>query len=85
MSAVPKEVVSAWLREWFAARGTPPVRPTDDIFASGGVDSLALLELIVAIESRFGIRLEERHLADERFQTPDGLAELVGEVARGAG
>jgi acyl carrier protein len=41
------------------------------------LDSMAVVELVVAIEQRFGIRIDEDEITAEAFETVGSLAELV--------
>lgn len=80
--------VEAWLRDWFAARavsaGIATVPPGADVFESGVIDSLGVLELIAALEQTFGVRFDETHLQDPRFVTIEGLADLVSALGTAA-
>ena len=55
----------------------------DDIFASGFVNSLFAMELIVFVESSYGITIESEDLDLENFRTVAKVAELV-EIKRAA-
>ena len=46
----------------------------------GLIDSFGLVELVVALESTFGVRLEPGHMQDPRFGTARGLSEIVDEL-----
>ena len=73
---------TAWLLEWFGARGTLSGEASSDgthvnYFEAELIDSLGVIELITDIESHFGIAFTERHFQDRRFSTVDGLAEII--------
>lgn len=53
-----------------------------DIFDAALIDSFGLVELIAAIESRFGFEVTAEHLDDPRFRTIRGIAELIDEHSR---
>ncbi len=50
-----------------------------DLIEEGVIDSLALIELLFAIERHFGIEIPPDRLEVERFRTLGRLAELVAE------
>ena len=55
--------------------------PTDDVLRD--LDSIALVELVVRLEERFGLEIADTSLNDTVFDSIDGLCELVaGELAR---
>mgnify|MGYP000722281695 CR=1 FL=1 len=57
--------------------------PTADLIDGGLLDSLALVELLAAIETEFGIEIPLDELDLDRIRTLESLTELVGErVAR---
>lgn len=57
--------------------GLPAPEPDADLIEGGVLDSLALVELLVAIESHFGIQIPPEQLEVERFRTLERLALLV--------
>ena len=53
--------------------------PVDgDLFAAG-LDSMAVMQLVVAVEDRFGIELAPEDLTKARLATPTTLAVLISE------
>ena len=69
-----------WLKEWFSNKGDLPEK-IDGInyFTFGIIDSLGIIELILAIETQYSIKLDESCFEDRRFSTIDGLAEIIKE------
>ena len=57
--------------------GTSPPDPETDLVASGALDSLALVELLVAVEQEFSITFAPDELQIDRFRSLAALAELV--------
>ena len=57
--------------------GTPPPAAETDLVESGLLDSLALVELLVAVERDFGITFAPEELSLERFRSVAALADLV--------
>jgi acyl carrier protein len=62
--------------------GVDPPAPDDDLIAGGLIDSLALVELLLAIERRLSIEIPTELLDVERFRTLERLAALVDECRR---
>lgn len=48
-----------------------------DLFAAG-LDSMAVMQLVVAVEDRFGIELVPEELTKANLATPTTLAALIG-------
>ena len=61
------------------ALGIDPPGEDVDLIEEGVIDSLALIELLFAIERHFGIEIPPDRLEVERFRTLGRLAELVAE------
>ena len=57
-------------------RGGAPLLP-DDPLLDGLVDSTSMLRLVLFIEERFGVRVEDDELVPENFETVAKLAEFV--------
>jgi acyl carrier protein len=53
-----------------------PVRPDDDLEAAG-VDSMALLKVLLFVEAEFGFWMPEADLVDENLATARALARYV--------
>lgn len=70
----------ARLGELFAGvTGSPAPPPDADLIQGGVLDSLALVELLFAIEQDLGTVIPSDRLEIERFRTLRLLAELVAE------
>jgi acyl carrier protein len=76
-----KDVVE-WVHRFLDEHKCSIPRGSDvsDLFTEGSLDSLAIVALIVGLESTFGIHLTEQDLGDPRLSTVSGLASLVVEV-----
>jgi acyl carrier protein len=91
-----KEHVRAALREYVAGSTllgrSEPLSDTTALGTAGVLDSLAIIELVLFLETEFGIEFTSRDLDRRRLGTIDQLVELVVEkrmaighgVARGA-
>src|SRR5439155_22582003 len=74
---VTREETAERLRDILARTlGTSPPDPETDLVASGALDSLALVELLVAVEQEFSITFAPDELQIERFRSLVALAEL---------
>ena len=71
-----------WLKTWLAQRENAPSSIEEDknYFEQGLVDSFGFLEMIFAIEKKFGIKFTESHFQDPRFSTLNGLVEIIEEL-----
>jgi D-alanine--poly(phosphoribitol) ligase subunit 2 len=58
------------------------VDPDQDVIEEGLLDSLGLIELLVAIEGEFGIELALEELDVDDFRTPRRIAGVVTAAAR---
>jgi acyl carrier protein len=59
--------------------GLEPPAPDTDLIEGGVLDSLALVELLFAIEQELGVVIPAERLDVTRFRTLASLAELVAE------
>lgn len=56
----------------------------DDLKLVGNVlDSMAVTQLIVALEENFGIAFEDEDLSAESFESVNSLAQLIGKKTAG--
>ncbi len=74
-----------WLMEWFERRGSVPGSSFEEklatnYFKAGLIDSMAVIELISAVEEHFDLRFTENHFQDRRFATIGGLLQLIHEI-----
>ena len=53
------------------------LRPDEDIFATGLVNSLFAMQLVMFIEKEFGIAIENDDLELDNFRTIDNMTRLV--------
>jgi methoxymalonate biosynthesis acyl carrier protein len=54
-----------------------PVRPEQDLFADGMINSMFALELVVQIENKFNVEVEGRDLDMANFRSVNAMADLV--------
>ncbi|MFC5457643.1 acyl carrier protein [Prosthecobacter fluviatilis] len=58
-----------------------PLAPDTDLF-SMGLDSMAMMQLLLQIEERFGLTVNPAEMTRERFATASALAGFLGEKRR---
>jgi acyl carrier protein len=67
------------IREFFQMRGYEVIEDTD-LFESGAIDSMGIIELIVFIEEELGIKLEVSLLLADNFRNIDLIYKLLENV-----
>ena len=55
-----------------------PLTPHSDLFAAG-LDSMGIMQLLLAIEDRFEVAIDPADLSRETFSTAEKIAALVAE------
>lgn len=58
-----------------------PLKADSDLF-SMGLDSMAMMQLLLLIEERFGLTINPAEMTRERFATAGALAGFLGEKRR---
>ena len=74
----PEEVantLTAFISTSIMARGHP-VQPDDDLEAAG-LDSMALLKVLLFIEAEFGFWMPDEDLVHENIRSPRALANYI--------
>jgi methoxymalonate biosynthesis acyl carrier protein len=83
-SAAAAESVRANLRSFLGEHLHAPVETDVDLFASGLMSSLFALELVVHVESAFGVTVAGDDLMLDNFRTVDAMTALVLRLRGGA-
>lgn len=55
---------------------TEPLTPQSDLFAAG-LDSMGIMQLLLAIEDRFGVAIDPLDLSRENFSTAERIVALI--------
>jgi acyl carrier protein len=74
----PEEVaraVTAFINTTIMAR-SHPVQPDDDLELAG-LDSMALLKVLLFIEAQFGFWMPDEDLVEENIKTPRAMAAYI--------
>lgn len=50
-----------------------------DLFAAG-LDSMGIMQLLLAIEDRFGVEIDPSELSRENFATPEKIVGLIARI-----
>lgn len=58
-----------------------PITPDTDLFTLG-LDSMAMMQLLLQIEERFRLTIQPAEMTRERFATAGALASFLGEKRR---
>ena len=71
------DVIVPQLVTFLRQLGAPPVDADVDLFATGAVKSMQLMELINHLEDTFGVRVEQRDIMAGRLRSVRSIAALV--------
>lgn len=69
-----KQVLKTFLGKYFRHR---ELGDDDDIFASGAVTSLFAMQLVLFLESKFSLTIENEDLEIDNFRTVTALCRLI--------
>jgi len=73
--------IERFIRERFAVSdGDPHFDRTIDLFESGYVDSVGVVELLAFLAEEFGVEVPENLLLSEDFTNVDGIARIVEQL-----
>jgi acyl carrier protein len=78
MAEIPSDLddqLLGWVREKFVDAGDAMTVETD--LFEAGLDSMGIMQLMILIEERLGVRLPESAVTRENFATARSLAALV--------
>lgn len=76
-----RSAVAAALTGFLAARLSTEVCADTDLFASGLVNSMFAMELVVHLETTFDVMIEGRDLRQDNFRTVWSMTDLVSRLA----
>jgi acyl carrier protein len=75
LSPTPTELI-----DWLSHEGIVDLEwdfPEDGDLPAAGLDSMAVMRLVVAIEEEYGLELDPEQLTRANLATPRALAELI--------
>lgn len=79
-TSIEQDAIRDDLLAFLAQRTKREVTPDLDLFASGLVSSLFALQLVVHLESAFGVTVDGPHLKLANFRTVDAMCALVRQL-----
>lgn len=71
------QVVVDFLNENARNNGVSRLDPSNDLFASGVLDSFALVDFIVVLEEHCGISVPDAEVVPQNFRTIEAIEEYV--------
>jgi acyl carrier protein len=74
---IGKEIESIILEEVAPESGVAMLDPKISLIANQVLDSLALLRLVIVIEERFGITVEDGELIPDNFETINNMEKFI--------
>jgi acyl carrier protein len=72
-----QEVLTDYLREVVAMNGQPLPTLDEPLLEGGVIDSMNMWPLILFVESRFDIKIENTDIVEENFQTLRALVKFI--------
>ena len=69
--------LAGYIQKELAIGRKKPILPDEDLFASGVLDSLGVLQLVLFVEEQFGIKVADEDVVLENFQTLDAMARYI--------
>lgn len=82
-TGLPVAAIERRIGEFLEAKTKRTWEPEVDLFASGAVSSLFAMELVVFVESTFGVTVEGTELAMDNFRTVRSMSTLVTRLRTG--
>jgi acyl carrier protein len=81
-----ESVIEGYVRQSFQiSPDDPGFTRSVDLFESGYVDSVGVIELLAFVTDEFGVEVPDSALLSERFATIDGMAEVIRDVLSAEG
>ena len=60
------------------------LKDSDSLFANGTIDSTGVLEIVMFLEEKYDLKVEDRELVPENLDSLDNLVNFVGRKQRAA-
>jgi acyl carrier protein len=79
------DAIEVFIRSHFRIVASDPRFSRDaHLFEGGYVDSAGVVELLMFVESTYGVTLEDEQIFSDRFTTINGIAGIVHDLRRTA-
>lgn len=72
-----EKALTDYIMNELAVGRSTQIQPDDDLFSSGILDSLGVLQLVLFIEEQFGIEVPDEDVVFENFQSVSTIAEYL--------
>jgi len=70
-------VLTEYIRKELAIGRAKEIRPDDDLLAAGVLDSLGLMQLVLFIEERLGVKVPDEDVVIENFRSVAALTSYL--------
>ncbi|MEZ5325653.1 MAG: acyl carrier protein [Verrucomicrobiales bacterium] len=77
-SAAILEALEALLAELPSTQGNALLKPDENLFTSGIVDSVGIMQLVEKIETHFALKIPPRDLLPRNFRSLSSISTYVG-------
>jgi acyl carrier protein len=74
--ALPQAAIE-FLNENARSNGITQLDPGNDLFASGALDSFALVDFVTVLEEQCGIRIPDAEVVPQNFRTIEAIEDYV--------
>ena len=74
--AISPDAVLALIIEQQIVESAEPLTPATDLFGQG-MDSMAMMQLLLHIEDRFGVAVAPADMTRDRFQNAEAIAQFL--------
>ena len=72
-----QSALADFIQQELAVGKTEPVDPEEDLFSSGILDSLGILQLVMFIEERFSVEIPDEDVVFENFHSLAAIEEYL--------
>lgn len=70
------------VHSFFAERGKSVSSDSTDVFEAGIIDSMELMELLLHMEERHGISIDQEWMSVDNFRSIDAITETIQKFSR---
>ena len=69
-----QSAIAQYIQKELAIGRKKPIAHDEDLFATGVLDSLGVLQLVLFLEGQFGVKVADEEVVLENFQSLDAMA-----------
>lgn len=70
------------LHEYFKTKTEKDISDGDNLFSSGLLDSMGVIELISYLEMNTGIEIDPEDISEDNFKSIDAIAALIARIKK---